>query len=237
VLGTGWRVYNFGELSISLVGVANNKNVDIFVYDNQGTVQLDKAVWSSDSARGTALALQDGIWTMNGFPDRRYVGTVRTSSSATAEDSLLRRFVWNQRNRVPRKLAVTDSTASWTYTLLAYRQANGNTANKVEVVTGLQESLLSLKAFSLVTSSGTTSAGTGIGEDSTTVNIADFQVPVKATTNYDKTFAELLRTPTFGYHAYNWLEHAIASGTVTWYTTTAGDAWPIGSGLLGTIDA
>ncbi|MDR3575340.1 MAG: hypothetical protein P4L50_15880 [Anaerolineaceae bacterium] len=238
VLGAGWRVYNFPEISISLGGVATGKNVDIFVYDNLGVVTLDMAVWASDNARSAALAQQDGIWVLGTSHDRRYVGTIRTSSAATAEDSQLRRFVWNYKNRVQRKLYVTDATANWTYTLQTFHQANANVANLVQVVTGIQESLLSLKCQCVgMNASSAVNAGVGIGEDSVIASIADFHNSLKASGSYQGTFtADLLRSPTIGYHAYNWLERAMPTGTTTWYTQST-DGWPLGSGLLGTIDA
>jgi len=235
VLGTGWRVYDFTEISISLAGVASGKNVDIFVYDNQGVVTLDKAVWASDSARATQLGYQDGILVMYNTPDRRYVGTIRTSSAATAEDSVLRRFVWNLRNRLPRKLFVTEATATWSYSLLAYHQANANANNQVQVVVGIQESTLNLVCGALGKNSSSANFQLGIGEDSTTVSVAD-TAPIGVTATWIWLAAQLLRMPTIGYHAYNWLERALATGTTSW-TSVTGDPWTLGSGLIGTIDA
>ena len=235
-IGSGWRIYNFSEISISISGTPINKNADIFVYDNAGVVALDFTTWASDNARSAALAQQDGIWVLGSSHDKRYIGTVRTSASSTAEDSQLRRFVWNYKNRVQRKLYVTDVTANWTYTLLTYRQANANAANDVQVVVGLQESLVALKCYCGLAQSAGATAGVGIGEDVTNASIADFHKLSKLSGNILSSEAEMLRNPSIGYHSYNWLERSIATGTTTWYTQTA-DPWPIGSGLLGTIDA
>src|SRR5271157_256037 len=235
VPGTGWRTYNFSEISISLGGTPNNKNVDIFVYDNAGTISLDSSIWSTDLTRSVALAQQDGIWVMSTSHDRRYVGTVRTSSSATAEDSVARRFVWNAYNRTPRKLYVTEPTGSWSYTLVAFRQANANAANQVAVVIGLQQSTMSLRLMAVGDNSGTTRIGVGIGEDGVTASVADFHshvTPVSAT--YGVVEASLIRMPAIGYHYYPWLERSQASGTTNWMTVQP-DGWPLGCGLLGTI--
>ncbi len=237
IVGTGWRVFNFTELAVSLGATQNNKNSDVFVYDNQGVVTLALMTWASDNARSAALVQQDGIWVLGTNLAWRYVGTVRTSALATAEDSVLRRYTWNYKNRVPRKLYVTDATANWAYTLLAYRQANANAANMVQIVTGLQESMLQLKCQCPASNASAANVGTGIGEDSVVASIADYHSCFKSSGTATCTaLAELLRCPTLGYHAYNWLERSIATGTTTWYTQNS-DGWPLGSGLLGIIDA
>jgi hypothetical protein len=236
VPGMGWKAYNFSELSISLVGTPINKNVDIFVYDNAGVMALDSSIWSTDTSRSVALALQDGINVMSTSHDRRYVGTVRTSSSNTAEDSNAKRFVWNAYNRVPRKLFVTDATASWTYTTVSFRQANANVANQVGVLIGLPQSTLSLKCSCMVGNTSSAHVTVGIGEDNTTTSQADVHSynPVASLASTDT--ADLVKNPALGYHYYAWLERSSASGTTTWYTQNS-DTWPLGSGLLGTIDA
>ena len=57
----GWRNYQFAELSLDISGVAANKNLDVFIYDNAGTLTLSMEEWSNDTLRATALVRQDGV--------------------------------------------------------------------------------------------------------------------------------------------------------------------------------
>jgi len=66
---------------------------------------------------------------------RRYVGTIRTTDSATTEDSAAKRFVWNYYNRVQRFLT-RDYTGDWTYDTATWRQTNADSANQLEFVVG-----------------------------------------------------------------------------------------------------
>ncbi|MFA5458174.1 MAG: LamG domain-containing protein, partial [Synergistaceae bacterium] len=59
--GASWSVSAFSELSLSLSGYTANKNYDIWIYDNAGTLTLDSTIWTDDTTRATALTTQDGI--------------------------------------------------------------------------------------------------------------------------------------------------------------------------------
>ncbi len=97
-----WVTHLFTEVSISLTGIATDKNVDVFLYDNAGTLTLSLVQWSNDTARATALAWQDGVYVRNGAPSYLYLGTVRTSGLGVSEDTQKKRFVYNYYNRVVR---------------------------------------------------------------------------------------------------------------------------------------
>jgi len=112
-----WKFKSFAELSLSLSGYAANKNYDIWIYDNSGTVTLDSTVWTSDTARATALAYQDGILIKSGDATRRYLGTIRMTGTIvqtgfTCEDSNAKRFVWNMYNRTLKKGLISGALAS-----------------------------------------------------------------------------------------------------------------------------
>jgi hypothetical protein len=237
--GFGWRLFSFTELSISLSGVAINKNVDIFIYDNQVNLVLDKAVWASDNARATALTTQDGVLVMNGYPEKRYLGTIRTYAAASAEDSLLKRFCWNYYNRVNRILQAVDTTSTWTYTLAAWRNANNNANNRVEVVIGVQEALVDLTLDAMgYNSGGNINAYVAIVPDGTG--------PAPSIGFHDTLFSsprptplqvKYVNNPSIGYHYYQWMEWSEASGTTTWlgsYSAVAPTS-AVQSGIAGSI--
>ena len=127
VYGGGWRLFPFAELTLSLGGIAANKNVDVFVYDNAGVLTLDGVEWTDATSRAVNIVLQDGVYCKDGALDYRYVGTVRTSGAGVSSDTVTKRLCWNAQNRVRRKVLKQDNTASWTASTGAWRALNGST--------------------------------------------------------------------------------------------------------------
>ena len=137
--GTGWTLYTFSELSLALGSITSAKNYDIWLYNNSGTLTLQlSSAWTSDSARADAITTQDGIYVKSGDTTRRYLGTIRTTSTTTTEDSLAKRYVWNANveNRVERPLYLLEGT-SHTYTSTTYRYWQNSSANIVSFVVGI----------------------------------------------------------------------------------------------------
>jgi len=136
--GTRWKLHAFTERSLSLSLTAAN-NYDVWLYDNSGTLTLETLVWTNATTRATALAMQDGVLVKNGDATRRYLGTIRASGANVVEDSLVKRFVWNNYNRVPRAIKKSESS-SHTYNG-GYRQWRSQAANQVEFVLGIGASV------------------------------------------------------------------------------------------------
>lgn len=238
--GTSWKQYTFSELSLALGTLTSGKNYDVFVYDNAGTLTLKLGpAWSTDTARGTGagtteLVLQDGVYVNNvsitsgpGAKAGRYLGTIRTTSTTTTEDSFGgasqsggKRFVWNAYNRIIRHAAVIDTTNSWNYTTATWRQANGATGNKVEYVYGLNiETVTAQVTHQASNSPSAVDVATGIGVDATNANSAKVFGNVGQTpmSNRASLQADYRGFPGLGYHYLAWLEISAASGTSTWY--------------------
>lgn len=85
--GTRWKVHAVAESSIALTGLTSGKPYDVFLYDNAGTPTLELLVWTSDTVRATALALQDGVYVKSGATTRRYLGTIYTTATDATEIS------------------------------------------------------------------------------------------------------------------------------------------------------
>ena len=134
--GAQWEVKQFIEVSLALTGFAANTNFDIFAYSDAGTLTLEAVAWASDTVRATALVLQDGIKVKSGSTTKRYLGTIRTTSTiGQSEDSAVRRFCWNENNKL-NKMFYFISSASHSYTTGAWRYYNNDANNKVEMVCG-----------------------------------------------------------------------------------------------------
>lgn len=232
-----WTTLTFTEASLALGSDTADTNYDLFAYSSGGVLTLERLAWSSATARATSLTTLNGVLVKSTDTSRRYLGTYRTSSVAgQTVDSARLRFVWNYLHRVRRSLRVTDSTDSWTYTLGTLRPANNTTDNRVEVVVGVAESLVDLRAFSLATNSGTTTAYTAIGEDSTSAAATGcIMIQAAISSAPGSPNAHLTRFPAIGYHYYSWLEASSASGTTTWYGDS-GTPLLLQNGMTGTID-
>jgi hypothetical protein len=221
--GTNWGILNTAEVSIALGTLTSGKNYDVFAYNNTGTVTLEVLAWTNDTTRATALTTQDGVLVKSGANTRRYLGTFRTISTTQTCDTESKRFLWNYYNRVQRKLKAVDATATWNYSTASFRQANNNTANQVEVVIGVAEESISLRAFSVVTNSTSTVRypSCGIGVNSATVNSADVGAGNTSCTNSLVAGPiSFLNHVTLGYTYYAWLEYGGGADTQTFFGTS-----------------
>ena len=141
---SAWTTFTFTELTQSLAMWTADKNYDMFVYDNSGTVTLTFLVWTNDTTRATALVRQDGVLVLAGTTTHRYVGTIRTTgSTGQCEDSKQKRLVWNMYNRKSRLIYALNDTYH-SYTTGTWRRYYNDDSTKVEWVMGLQEELLDL---------------------------------------------------------------------------------------------
>ncbi len=236
--GANWVSLIFFEASLSLTGLNTSQPYDIFGYLSAGSLTLEAVAWTSNSARATAIVAQNGVWVKNGSTTKRLLGTIQLQASGQSEDSVLRRFVFNQYNRVRRILRAVDATASWTYSTHTWRQANGTaTNNQVSVVNGavaspaIAEVEVHLLLVAASANSTATAAGiereVAIGVDSTTAPHADCVYTacggggVSGDVRPSPAFAAIDHMMALGKHDFTRLERPVATGTTTWYGTGA----------------
>ena len=236
--GSSWNIRTFTQITISLSGFTAIKPYDVFAYDNSGTVTIETLIWTNNSTRATALAYEDGVLSKAGATTRRYLGTVYINASGgQTEDTLVKRYLWNYYNRVPRPLQKLETTDSWTYTTATYRQANADTANQVDTCVGVAEVLLNLNVLGLAASTqgdNNVTVQVGIDEGGTTANDSTvFSGPEVATYNAKQIEANLTKYPAVGFQYWVWVEKSTALGTTTWYGDNGGATQ---SGIYGSID-
>lgn len=206
--GSAWEMKTFSELSLSLSGYTANKNYDIWVYNNSGTVTLDSTVWTDDTTRATALTTQDGVYVKSGATTRRYLGTIRiTGTTGQTEDSLTKRFVWNYHHPQIRVLRKIPSGA-WTYTTGSWRYWNNDSANRVEIVQGVQAQPINL----LLIVRGIKS-NNAIGENSSTALATGCQQGTNNATTVTTNPSGLFTFPRLGYSYYAMIEYGQAGCT------------------------
>lgn len=226
--GTDWVPYTFSETSLALGTLTSGKNYDVFGYVSGGALTLESLVWTSDTARATAVTLQDGRYCKSGDKTRLLLGTFRTTSTTTTEDSGGgttsqtggKRFLSNVYNRVRRQLGVIDTTDSWSYTTNTTRQANNAAGNKVEFLNALAGFDVSARITATVATNTNSArwAKIGIGVDSTSTysglssyaySAATLSLSVNLSATYNAPLSE-------GYHYLAWLEKGADGTCVFW---------------------
>lgn len=215
--GTKWSKFFFTQLSLSLTALTQNVPIDVFIFNNSGTLTLSTVNWTNSTTRATALTLQDGVEVLTGTTTKRYLGTIYLNGVGTTEDSTANRLVYNRYNQVPRNLSVNEATANWTYSVAAWRQANANTANKVNIVVGLSEQMMTAKVHGTAEAvTGSQFVGFGVGINSTTVNSAQLTgCHVNTGSNASDSLCDSYYDGflVVGFNVINWIEFGNASGT------------------------
>jgi hypothetical protein len=218
---TTWRVGTTAANTFQLLNLNGTNSSSPGSVGTGGTWQRA----DTNSMRATSLALQDGVYVKSGVPERRYLGTIRTTSVAgRSEDSLTKRFVYNEYNAVPRKLRVLD-LATWTYTTNAWRAAKNNLANRVEVVVGNEGPLTELQVGIRVIAAGP-GVVHSIGLNRINGTDADILPSIE---NNGRTYAAMVHPQSVGYHFYQWVENGRGSSSGAMYGGV------VQCGMVGTI--
>jgi hypothetical protein len=136
--GSQWVLHEVpsGDVSLALSGLTAGKVYDVFLYDNAGTLTLSlSAAWADNVTRTDALAYQDGVRVLASDHGKRLVGTFVATGAATTEDSggsgtatAQRRYLVNERHRVPKRAIAESPWSSYTYSSSDWRVA-GNTSS------------------------------------------------------------------------------------------------------------
>ncbi len=205
---------------------------DVFYVQGNGKLQFSNA-WTTtagaSAARADALTTQNGVslnnaiintGDSNAIPAKTglYLGSIcTTTTNGQTEDSLLNRLIWNTFNKVNRQLLVRDSTSSWTWNSSTYHSTDASTANRVNVMVGIQESFLDLIILGM---GGPPDLEVGVAEDATNTNNADLIAlsQVSTVAAVLPSFGVLKKYPAIGFHFYQLVE-AVQGGTATIYGT------------------
>lgn len=209
-----------------------NKATDTFqVSATQGGAAINTSgsqsgthtAWQSGQ-RGTAVTLQDGRLCKSGDKTRLLLGTFFTTSTTTTEDSAGgvtlnvggKRFLDNIYNQEPRNAMVIETTSSWNYTTLTWRQTRATAGNRVEFVCS-QPKFIDCRVMAEAVNGSATNVASGVGIRSTTVNSAQITgtgVASAPVSHIPATYDGFLAV---GYNDINQLEISTAIGTTTWY--------------------
>lgn len=240
--GTRWELKVI-PVDLIVVGdttlLAANTNYDVFIWNNAGTIAgMVGPAWTSATARGTGagtteIERKDGRWVnkvaIAGGPAAQrglYVGTIRTDGSSFVNDTPTKRHVWNNYNRVQRYMRnAQETTDAWAYASATIRQANGNAANQLDFVIGIDEDSVRAQVTGMIAANcgGSAVGYQGIGLDVTNAYVAGSHRATGGLNSAEITHtitAPLVSTwvgrPGIGRHFLAWLESSSAV-SVTFY--------------------
>lgn len=249
---TAWDVASYSTLSLGTLTSGKNYDVVFFILSGSGVPAIDLIpAWTNDTTRASGVTYLNGILVnTSSFTSvvqaevvpancATVVGTIRTTSTTTTEDSDAKRFVWNLYNREPRRLKKSEATNTWNWSTASYQQANGSAANQVECVCGIAGlSQVDLAVRARMASNATTFVPkVSIGEDGTTphADAIPGTMSIALTTVTVDGLARLIKPAALGYHYYTWLEKGAGTGIQTWYGDD-GDSTLVNSSIFGPWD-
>jgi len=241
------------------------RNYDLFAFDDAGTIRLGTGpAWTAGGGSDTARGVGDGSTELENFSGRlvnkvaialryglgvadrlvvpvrqaTYLGSMRAIADGQGNDTKDKRFLFNAFNRVPRPLLKQNAAATYTYSSQAWRQAEGNATNQVEVLLGLAGISVEAESVSIAQASAAAEGFffSGIGVDSAIEPAADALRGwgLAHSGQYSSATAKYRGYPGMGHHTLVNLEFGNASGvTFLGY----GQSPLSGSGIAGSVFA
>ncbi len=159
--GTSWNNVNFSSKTVRTFSSLNSGTIyDVFGYLNGNDISFELTSWTMysppseeepdleplNSYRSTSISKFQGVWCKTSNNTRRYIGTIRTGSSAFI-DNQSNRWVCNANNKV-KKILYSDVldvnnepyfTFSWIYNSSVFRKIPY--IPEVSVVNGLDSNI------------------------------------------------------------------------------------------------
>lgn len=182
-------------------------NYDVFLVYDSGLAAVVPfyRVWQL-AALKSAMTQVDGVWLSDADTDARWIGSIRVPTNQLFQKNALQCFVSHVDHPYPHPMDVTDSTNSWTYTTVAYRQARATTTNRVEVLCCQFHTTASWELIAFNSTSSAT-AFYSIGFNSTTVPETECRGKQGGSNSTILPGIVKLDKPmNAGYTAVNWLE-------------------------------
>lgn len=240
-----FRTYSAPSLTLDATNALSGKNFDVWLAFSGGNVVCGYGPdWTagagagSNTARGTgagstelelfngrlvnknAITLRNSSSTTYSIGARQatLAGGFRTSGNGITEDSASKRLVWSILP-VTKIGKVIDTTASWNYSIAAFRQFNGSANNKFAYFQGLGGRRVSANAIACANSSTATARNVvvGVGIDSTSVNSATCYESINVSSaSSDYFIANYDGYPGIGYHEIWPLEKGGGTDTQQW---------------------
>ena len=227
------------------------KNFDLFLVDDSGAPRLATGPsWDigggSANARGvgsgsTEIEASEGFL-VNKHPisarfgpgssdvptvaarHATYLGSFRAVGNGLVSDTCAQRLLFNAYNQTLRPLKVSETAQLWSYGAATWRPANGNSANRVEVLLGLAGGVvdLSINACAKGQSSSVRNVRIGIGLNGNSPSAGTTSINGVSNATTLMMHSSYRGSPGLGFHYFTWLELASGVENSTFFGTSPG---------------
>lgn len=211
-----WNRFTFSAMSSA---VPNTSVVmhDVTIYNSTGVLALSSTAWTNDTTRAVGITRQNGVEVLTGALGHLFLGSYRTTNTpGQVDDTRTKRYLSNRYNQEKRHMMVAETTASWSYAGVDYRQANASALNQLDFVCSVPMAVEATATHSCLGSDVVfRQFATGIGLDSTTVNSSVNGLVGANNSVQVGAVAEYKGVPGAGRHRLVWLESGNANSTMS----------------------
>lgn len=213
----------YGIETLDLSPAIAGKSYDVFLTDTGLVIGPE---WTNSTTRSLQVEKDChdivNVTSFNGIDagDAKLVGGFHCHANGLTRSTKQSRLVWSLKDAVVLPVCRIDTTSSWSYSLAAWRQANGSSLNQIEVFNGVSGRMVDVTASAyMVGGTSTPTAGfVGIGIDTSVADSSQVKNPAAAPNTFPvlPAWARYVGYVGLGYHELRWLERGAGGSAQTW---------------------
>jgi hypothetical protein len=214
---------HYGAESLDVSSALAGKCYDVFLTDD-GLVMGPE--WTNSTTRAL-LVEKDGCKIVNAISfsgidagDAELVGGFRCHANGLTRSTKQSRLVWSRYDAIVLPVCRIDTASSWSYSAAAWRQANGNAENQIEIFNGVSGRMVDVTASAYMAGSTSTptSGFVGVGLDTSAADSSQVKNPAAAGNTFPvlPAWARYVGFLGIGYHELRWLERGAGGSAQTW---------------------
>lgn len=230
----------YGSDSLDISSAIAGKGYDVF--DTVDGLVMGPA-WTNVTTRALQV-VKAGCKIVNAISfgdidagDAELVGGFHCHANGLTRSTKQSRLVWSRFDAILLPVCRIDTTDSWAYSAAAWRQANGNPLNQIEIFCGVSGRMVDVTASAYMIG-GTSSAVAGfvgVGLDTSAADISQVKNPAAAANAFPvlPAWARYAGYVGIGYHELRWLERGTGVAQ-TWFGD-GGQACGYQTGIIGSV--
>jgi hypothetical protein len=232
---------HYGSEILDVSAAVTGKCYDVFL-------TCDGLVMGPEWTNSTTRSLQvekDGGKIVNAISfsgidagDAELVGGFRCHANGLTRSTKQSRLVWSRYDAIVLPVCRIDTASSWSYSLAAWRQANGNPENQIEIFNGVSGRMVDVTASVYMAGSTSTPAAgfVGVGIDTSAADSSQVKNPAAAPNTFPvlPAWARYVGYVGIGYHELRWLERGVGGSAQTWLGN-GGQPCGYQTGILGWV--
>ncbi|NEJ04308.1 hypothetical protein GR238_02655 [Rhizobium leguminosarum] len=231
----------YGDLTLDISSAIAGKCYDAFLAD--GALVVGPA-WTNNATRSLQVQ-KDGDKFVNaacfsGFHpgDAELVGGFRCHADGLTRSTKQSRLVWSRYDAIVLPVCRIDTASSWSYSAAAWRQANANPENQIEIFNGVSGRMVDVTASAYMagSTSSPTSGFVGVGIDTSGADSSQVKNPAAGPNAFPilPAWARYVGYVGIGYHELRWLERGSGGSAQTWLGN-GGQPCGYQTGILGWV--